>query len=385
MRQQHATYYSDIMQRLGQENVIFSAEIGRWLDWIDEEHENLRAVKEWSQSAPDRFLPGVLCIMGMFWYWYRRGHLSEGRQWMEWALSTPIGRQPSYLQGLLLSAYGALAMHQSDLDTAQTLTEKALTLATSLEEDRPMGIVLTEMGMILTNRGEDAAARPILEQARDLLVEISFDWWLTDNLLTLSTAVLGLGEVEEAWAIVRQADEVSKRIADDWLTAYVLNCYGEVARVQGEYVLAGEYYQRGEHLLRKQGDRGGELPRILHSQGYVAQRQGDLQAAERFFRESLSIFVKIGNRRGIAESLAGIAGVWGERGEGRRAAVLLGAAAHLMEDVGAHWWPADRLEYKRNLAAIQSSLDRDTFKAAWDQGQSLTPEAAIEYAASTLF
>lgn len=381
MRQGHAAYYSGIMQRLGKEEVVFSAEIGRWLDWIDEEHENLRAVQAWSQSAPDRFMPGVLCITGMFWYWYRRGHLTEGRQWIEWALSTPAGRQLSYLQGLMLSASAALAMHQSDFDTAHTLTEEGLTVASRLEETRPIGILLTEKGMILSNRGQDAAARAVLEQARDLFKESGFDWWLTDNLLTLSTAVLGLGDVQEALEIVRQAEQVSKGIADDWLTAYVLNCYGEVARVQGEYASAGEYYQEGERLLRKQGDRGGELPRIIHSQGYVAQRQGDLEAAEGLFRESLSIFVKIGNRRGIAEGLAGIAGVWGERGEIRRAAVLLSAASHLMESSGAQWWPADRIEYGRNLAAIRSGSSEDEFAAAWEQGRALTLEAAIEYAA----
>ena len=133
-------------------------------------------------------------------------------------------------------------------------------------------------------------------------------------------------------------------------------------------------------LLREQGDRGGELPRILHSEGYVAQRQGDLETAERFFYESLVIFVKIGNQRGIAESLAGIAGVWGERGELRRAAVLLSAALHMLEAVGAQWWPADRYEYQRNLAMIQSALREDEFTAAWEEGQPLTAEAAIEYA-----
>jgi len=54
-------------------------------------------------------------------FWWVRGHLSEGRRWLDTALATPHAAQVALRAKLLLSA-GRLAQGQADLDIAQTLT-----------------------------------------------------------------------------------------------------------------------------------------------------------------------------------------------------------------------------------------------------------------------
>jgi len=68
------------------------------------------------------------------------------------------------------------------------------------------------------------------------------------------------------------------------------------------------------------------------------------------------------------------------QGRPQGAARLLGAAEALLKASGSTWWPADRVEYKPNLATIRAALSEEAFAAVWAKGQAMTQERAIAYA-----
>jgi hypothetical protein len=109
----------------------------------------------------------------------------------------------------------------------------------------------------------------------------------------------------------------------------------------------------------------------------VAHAQGNEDQARACFTESLRLFQERGNKRGIIECIAGLAGVVGAQGERERAARLLGATAAQFEAIGAAMWPADQIEYQRNVAALRAVLGEAGFAAAWAAGRALTLEQAI--------
>jgi DNA-binding NarL/FixJ family response regulator len=80
--------------------------------------------------------------------------------------------------------------------------------------------------------------------------------------------------------------------------------------------------------------------------------------------------------RGIAGTLAGIAGVANRRGQPERAARLLGAAWGVAESLGVRYL-AHHVHAERVLAATRSQLDDQTFDTAWEEGQALSIERAV--------
>ncbi len=106
--------------------------------------------------------------------------------------------------------------------------------------------------------------------------------------------------------------------------------------------------------------------------------------------ESLTLHHRLGNKAGIAESLAGLAGVLThargpgetteEGGEVLQAARLFGASDALRESINAPMWPAERADYERNVAAARARLDDATWAAAWAEGRALPLEEAVAYA-----
>jgi len=124
------------------------------------------------------------------------------------------------------------------------------------------------------------------------------------------------------------------------------------------------------------------VARFVHNLGYIAQHEEDFKLAESQFRKSLTMFRRLGNRRGIAECLAGLAGLKAQQGQTEWGATLLSAAESLLKVTGGAWWPADRLEVERNRAMLQSALTEEQFSKAQKIGEAMNIDQAIAFASA---
>jgi tetratricopeptide (TPR) repeat protein len=293
-------------------------------------------------------------------------------------LDLPAAKGRSETRGLTLFSSAALAMWQGDLKFALSSIEEAQVIMRWLEYPYQIAIVSLFYGTVLVNMGKDIEALPLLEEAKALFEEPNMPWMLATTKVHMGNAALGMGDTNKALTYLEQAHILSQEIDEKWLITFVLNNYGEVSRVLGDYDQARIYYEQSEALLREMGDKG-ELARLVHNLGYVALHKGDLIQARTLFRESLAMFLKLSNQRGIAECLAAMAGLWAEEGEFEASARLLGAASALLGQTGGSWWPADRVEYERNLLKIKDGLARDVFEATWKAGQGMTLDEATAF------
>ena len=195
----------------------------------------------------------------------------------------------------------------------------------------------------------------------------------------LANTSLGMGEFEQARTWLRTAWPIAQQLGDPWLVAFNLNNFGEVARAQGDYEQARGYYQEAQDYFRR-ADAVGDQARLIHTMGYMALHDGDTELAEEQFRAALNAFRKLGNKRGLAECLAGLAAVGAATGRAAWAAVLLGAAEAQITLSGASWWPADRVEVERTRALLGQALDEPAFTRAGEQGRALDLEEALALA-----
>ncbi len=375
----HSLYYGGRMQEIG--FAYFSAGALDALDWTDKEHDNLRAILGRSlETAEGREIAPDL-VLALAWFWYRRGFMTEGREWSERVLAAHTGEDRTPAKAKALGSCGAMAMWQGDLNTAQNYGEETLAIARWIEDPFNMAFSLMIYGVVHVNSGDDEKARALLQEALLIFSQIDFDFFQAVTMVHLANASLGLGDFSGATEYLDKAMAISQDLHEGWLDSFALNNRGEVARAQGRYDEARDYYLQSERLLREMGDVG-DLARLVHTLGYISQHEGDLDQAEANFRESLAMFLKFGNQRGIAECLAGLAGLRAERGNAARAAALLAAATAIQDATGAAWWPADRVEIERNTESIRAALDEATFAAAQEAGRNLSLEEAVEFALS---
>ena len=374
----HAAYFGDfIFNRIGLQ--LYTAQAPHWLNWLEREHDNIRATLGWCIAAPEGIELGVDILFVLFWFWYRRGYLIEGRRWAEQFVASPSLTEPSQHRATALLACGMLALWQGEQETALARLQETMNIEYRLEDDfRVAGIQMTN-AIAYINMGRDEDAKPMLESAQAQFEAMGLTPFQAFTLVHLGNVELGLGNIEQARARHEEGLSLARSMGESWMISFALNNLGEVARTQGQYELARKYYEECENLLHDTGDRGDQA-RFVHSLGYIAQHEGDHARAESQFRKSLAMFRRLGNRRGMAECMAGLAGLRARQGEAEWGAIMLSAAESVLKETGGAWWPADRVEVEANQEILHAALHEAELEAAQAKGRAMTLEQALAFA-----
>jgi predicted ATPase len=374
----HAQYFGNIIINQAGWG-IYSPKSQYWLTWYERELDNIRATLSWCLTTPDGIQMGVMLIFMLFWFWYRRGQFTEGQQWAEKFLAIPDLRNIPPLHATTLASSGILALWQGQQETALRKLSEALSIELQLEDDRMVAMTQMANGIAFINMGRDSEAQPLLEQASSYFKEVGMSYFQGLTLVHLGNAELGLGHPQKAHAYHSEAESAARTLNENWLISFALNNLGEVARTQGQYDLARKYYEECEALLPDSGDKG-DRARFVHSLGYIAQHEGDYERTESQFRKSLVMFRQLGNRRGMAECMAGLAGLKARQGNAEWGAIMLSAAEAALKLTGGEWWPADRIEVDANHEVIRSALSEVELTTAEKKGKAMNLEQALAFA-----
>jgi predicted ATPase len=382
LRAQHAQYFGDaVINQIGFN--LYSANAVRWLNWLEREHDNIRATLAWSLTSPQGIELGAGMVSILFWFWYRRGYFIEGVMWSDRLLASPFMQAESPAQMMALMASGLLAVWQGKQDIALAHVQECLAIIQKIDDKQWLALILMGNGVVLLNMGRDSDAQPLLAQSHKLFKEQNNAIFQAITLVHLGNVELGLGHIDQARAYHEEALGIARLVDENWLIAFALNNLGEVARTQGQYEPARKYYEECESLLRASGDRG-DVARLVHNLGYIAQYEEEFELAESQFRKSLAMFRRLGNRRGIAECLAGLAGLKARQGQTAWGATMLSAAESVLKITGGAWWPADRVEVERNREMLKSALPPDEFAKAQKTGAAMNLDQAIAFATNEI-
>jgi predicted ATPase/DNA-binding CsgD family transcriptional regulator len=376
LRGRHAQYYGDLI--LNQASYgIFSANALH----LQRELDNIRATLSWCVATPKDIELGARLVWILQWFWYGHGYFSEGRLWTKQILASAFLPDGSKSRAMALAASGFLAVWQGEHEEGLVQIENSLAIAQRLQDEQMMPLLLMINAIAYISMGRDRTAQPLLREALELFEQQNLPYFHIMTIVLLGNVQLGSGNLEQARALYEEAAVRARALGENWILSFALSNLGEVARTQGQYDLAGKYYEECEALLRETGDTDtGDLARFVHNLGYIAQHEGDFTRAESQFRKSLTIFRRLGNRRGIAECLAGLAGLKARQGEAQWGATLISAAESLIQSTGGAWWPADRVEVEANQEIIRSALSESELTAAQKEGKAMTLDQALAFA-----
>lgn len=309
-----------------------------WLDRLDTEHDNLRAALEWTAAADGEGEAGYRLVNAVWWFWYVRGYLTEGRAWLERVLAlSPGTARPLRIRAL--QGAGRLAARQGDDDRAKALYLESQALCRELEDKGGMARSLQGLARVGTHQADFAAAR--------------------------------------AWA--EESLAIFEELGDKRGMALSFNELGEIARSLRDYEHAGAFYERSLALWRELADRVPTVS-LLQNLGYVALNRSDLRKARAIFAEGLALSRDVRDMLGIASCLGGLAGVAALSGQRERAARLFGAAEATHQAGGLTPDPVDRAEIDRNVSTVRTASPEDAFLRLSAEGRAMTLERAIEYA-----
>ena len=382
LRRRHATHYLAVAERA--EPALTGAAQGTWLARLEGEHDNLRAALRWSRESGESALG--LRLAGALWrFWYVRGHLSEGRAWLDGLLALPAndeGPDSAASRAKALTGAGVLANIQGDYDRATALCEESVALYRGLGDKQGMAVALNVLGDVAVKQGDYERAITLSEDSLALQRERGDKRGIAVALNNLGSVVQNHhGDYGRAVVLFEESLALFQDLGEKRGIALLSTNLGEVARYRHDYRRAATLLEESLILARELGDTWIMGITITYLAD-VARDQNNHEQANTLYREGLALYQTMSDKVGIAGCLEGVAGASCMQGQMERAARLFGAAAALRNVIGAPLSPISRITYDRTVAATREALGEITFAAAWAAGQALPLEQAVVEAAT---
>jgi non-specific serine/threonine protein kinase len=308
-----------------------------WLEKLEREHDNLRAVLRWAADSDDSETFYRLCAaLGPLWE--LRSYLSEGQYWYGLALSRKAD-VPSDLRAKALHGAGVLARGQGDLKRAREYLEEAIRLRRELGDELMLGVSLKHLGNVYIDMGDRTKARD-----------------LYDESLYIRRA---LGDVQGI--------------------AELLNNLGVLARFDERYEDALGFYAEALQLFDQVYDEPGAA-RLYMNMAEANLELGNFTEASRHCKKCMEMFLEMGSRWDMADCLEILATIASRRGDPVDAARLFGSAEALRELLKTPLPPAERATYDKRVVETRTLLDGTTFAVEWAKGRAMTYDETVDYA-----
>jgi len=313
-------------------------ELGPWLDRLEAIHDDIRNTLKWSIKADPQL--GIRLAVALTIFWQLRAHASEPRQFMSELLEHAPRDFPLHAAGLHLAGY--FAYLQLDFRTAHELLQAALDEARAAGDSLVVLRALEATGLVATATGAWASSQAALDEA------------------------LGL----------------ARDLGEQQLEAGILQQLGILASVRRDLPQARSFLEQGIALRRALG-RTDEASMSLTFLAAVALLEGDTETTRRSVAESLELGRTMRDRR-AAFTMDVLACLTSAEGGAERALLLAGAASALHEGSGntpPRVWDDFMSPY---LQPAREALGPEGARAAWDAGQRMDYEDALQMALSTV-
>jgi tetratricopeptide (TPR) repeat protein len=248
--------------------MLHTREQTAWIEQLSAESANLRSALAWTLEHQPRTALRLAAAAATFWQ--MASQFSEGRRWLESALTANTAATPD-LFARALDGAGRLAYYEGDLAAARRLLEDALAVWRSLDDRAGFARSATYLAIALGHASEPDAADAIGREA--IAAASDADAW---------TRAMAL------WAI--GTNHVLDRVPD------------------ADTTLARPLLNEAVAIFRELGDAWG-LGAPLYYLAVIAIRDNDLEAADAWLAEACACFRATGDSWRLSHALTNAAEV----------------------------------------------------------------------------
>ena len=279
----HAEYFAALAEEARVE--LRGPEWRNWEGRLELENDNLWAALAYARDAPD---PAVAIRLGTLgWYFALAERVSEGRRFLELALSATGDEAPVELRVELLAGLCFLATEELDLDAALAAGERALSLATTAAAPSQLGLAQLTLALAVAQSGGEERAATMAHDAAATLEAAGDDWGIAASSLIRANGAARAGDVSSVAAMAETVRRHSDVIDYDAFRAPGLLLEAWVAERRQEGTAAADAYRRALELARRVGF-GDHAAFALAGLGANALASGDLREAEELEGQALA-------------------------------------------------------------------------------------------------
>jgi predicted ATPase len=334
MRRRHAEYFRDLGDELV--TALPTEAVDEVYATFEREHDNYRAALAFAGEADSIELRFRLAA-AVSQFWLVRGHLAEGRAWLEETLAPAAAQEmPPLLRAQILRKLATLEWRQGDFDIAGERAEKALPLLAGEVDENERYRLLILLGCIEYSRRNREASR---------------DWW-------------------------EQSAALARTLQNEAHLALALSNLGVVAAELKDFEGGVSIYEESIESARR-ADHREYLAGALLGLGDMYLRLGRYEAGRTQLAESMELYRRLGFHDKLASCCVWLAPAPEHDGDLAFAVRLLGAAAGIRRQTGASvdWQEQEFLD--ELVERLRPALGEAAYDGAFAAGEA-APDAVVQ-------
>lgn len=351
-----------------------------WLNWLQGEHDNLRAALTWALES-NQIEAGLRLASALTLFWEIRGYVREGVNWLERLLAET---DEGVSLKVHVEALVFITFHYMLLGNAQagiTSARKALDLAEAMQDPNSPTLVFARDGLASASRtaGDYQTAFNLTEQNIQYYRHGGPPYYLGMTLLAQGENATQLGYYDIARERLDESLALARQDGNTFRIAHTLNILGDLSRLEQKYAEAAEMYGQSLEIMREL-DAQRDQASLLSNLGFARLHLGEIERAYDSFLESMAIQQSQHNQPGMLECLIGFAATAVEGGQPALGVRLFAAAEVISGSPTISVWRATQIEYNYYLDLARKQIPDADFRAEQAVGHTLSLEQAAELA-----
>lgn len=312
---------------------------------------------------------------------YDQSDFVQGKLLLEESVALSHAMEEQWTLAFALHNLGRLLWQQNDLAGASTLIAESLTLYRQIGDRRGLAIALGTMARFSIAAGDATKAFALWNEELALL-RVLHDRINIVNVLNHSGYLLGAhGDSIQAEARLHESQAMAQEIGYKNGLTQAKSYLSQLERSRGNIAQAAHFAKECLALFREMGEPL-TITYQLNVLGEIQRDMGELARAKDSFMEGFLIAQRVGYQPYLGWHLYGMATIAIVEQQSLRAARLFGAAENLL-DAELQADPLEREQYEQHIARLRLQLSAEAFRAAWAEGQAMTPGEAIGLSAHT--
>jgi predicted ATPase/DNA-binding CsgD family transcriptional regulator len=372
-RRAHATYYLTFAEDAERE--LTGADQKSWLQRLEREQDNLRAALSWAiEHGEVEFAQHMAGTLQPFWF--RRGHWSEGRRWLEDSLameSSSTLNQSVRANGL----YGAgkLARFQGDFARARMLCEQSLEIYRALADQTGLLKTLAQLCRITRFQVDQEAMKAFMAEAASLIETLPDSIVKGEAYTDMALAWLDFSTLKfqpEVNRYLAESERIHRTLHNQSGLALASLHRGVRASFEGDLALAVSRFEETERLAKELGDVR-LLSRMAGARALLDLHDGDFAVTRRRLETSIQQYDSMGDHQ-LYTNIMMLAAVLHKQGLDVWAVRVWGMADVLS---GNHLSSAQLAAYEERfslgdiLAELHAQLGEEAFAVEFAAGHQL--------------
>jgi tetratricopeptide (TPR) repeat protein len=287
---------------------IFGVDQKKWIDALEEEHDNNRSGMNWSIETQDAEHALRYCC-GLVVFWERHKHYAEAATACKdtFALVDQIDGLKMTAQHATLLTGCAFYIPASLLEIRPSL-EQARSIYNAIDAYNSPGSTLTSeiLTYVDISLNDLSAAEECLFDWYEKVNASGYRWGIALAKRTMAQLALPKGQPDSVVALWQQAYELFMEIGDGWAASEVSGALIWQKIIRGELEEAMRLSKQNLLFYEEYGDPGGVARSNLHL-GTIAREKGQYQSAREYFTEAMARAKDMGDQSRSVEGAEEIA------------------------------------------------------------------------------